>query len=41
MEATSVNQAFREQVVNTAGGERHGLKETSPSEMGPEGAGYK
>ncbi|KAI7845745.1 hypothetical protein COHA_000661 [Chlorella ohadii] len=40
MEATSVNQAFREQVL-PGEGERHKLKEACPSELAGEGAGYK
>lgn len=42
MEATGINQAFREQVVPAgAAGERHALKESCPPELGPQGGGYK
>lgn len=40
VEATSVNQAFREQVL-PADGERHQLKEACPADLGPAGTGYK
>ncbi|KAL4449000.1 hypothetical protein ABPG77_007717 [Micractinium sp. CCAP 211/92] len=40
MEATSVNQAFREQVVSGAG-ERLSLKEAAPAELAAAGSGYK
>lgn len=40
MEATLVNQAFREQVL-PPDGPRHELAEAAPSELGPAGAGYK
>ena len=41
VEATSVNQAFREQVVGAEAGARHALAEACPAELGPEGTGYK
>jgi translation initiation factor 3 subunit D len=40
MEATLVNQAFREQVLS-GDGPRHELAETAPTELGPAGAGYR
>ena len=41
VEATSVNQAFREQVVGAEAGARHSLAEPCPAELGPDGTGYK
>ncbi|EFN52468.1 hypothetical protein CHLNCDRAFT_32503 [Chlorella variabilis] len=40
MEATSVNQAFREQVL-LGEGERQPLQEACPADLGPQGGGYK
>ena len=41
VEATSVNQAFREQVVGAEAGARQSLAEPCPAELGPDGTGYK
>lgn len=40
MEATSVNQAFREQVLG-GGDDRHALAEPCPPELASEGVGYR
>ena len=42
MESTSVNQAFRQQVLPAAdGGGRHALAEPCPADLAQEGCGYK
>ena len=41
MESTSVNQAFRQQVLPAGGGERHALAEPCPADLAQEGCGYK